>query len=114
MKLLKFRRQIVGSLLFLIVGVAVLMHQRAHADDVVIHGEGFKLTLLETPCTNPDINIMLVMGGADPKEFKAAKVEATQADRITAEACYKRTSKTTIFIIDETGNYGELPLPVAL
>lgn len=86
----------------------------AHAADLVIYGDGFKLTLLETPCTSPEVQMMLLMNGQDPQAYKGATVEAVKDDRVTGAACYTPNDKFSIFVLDEFGNMGNVQLPTGV
>lgn len=83
---------------------------KVHAEDINILGEGFSVVLTEAPCSNADVQAMLVMGGVDPATFQGGTVTFTDTQK-TVEMCYAKQAKGEVFILDELGNYGSLNLP---
>lgn len=108
----KIEMRLLWSILGVIAATMALgfMVPKAHAEDVNILGEGFQVVLMDAPCSNADVQVMLFMGGIDPKDAKAATVTFTDT-KLTVEACYLSQEKGEVFILDALGNYGSLNLP---
>lgn len=94
-------------ILFLLAGCASVP---ASAGPEFIYANGdVRIEVYTEPCTDKNIQAMLVMGGVPPEDIqKFTKASVFEKDKKVADGC-AFNHKDGHFFIDEGGQYGDLP-----